>query len=39
MATLLQAMGLTKLGLSIMVRAMNIAPQHAVNICGIIIIC
>ena len=39
MATLLAAMGLTKLGVSTMVRAMNTAPHHAVNICGIIIIC
>jgi hypothetical protein len=39
MATLLAAVGLTKTGDSTMVRAMNNAPQHAVNICGIIIIC
>lgn len=39
MATLLAAVGLTETGLSIMVRAMNTAPQHAVNICGIIIFC
>jgi hypothetical protein len=39
MATLLAAMGLTNLGVSTMVRAMNTAPQHAVNVCGIIIIC
>jgi hypothetical protein len=39
MATLLATMGLTNLGVSIMVRAMNNAPHHAVNVCGIIIIC
>ena len=39
MATLLAVMGLTECDDSIMLRAMNTAPQHAVNICGIIIIC
>ena len=34
MATLLATMGLTDSGVSIMVRAMNTAPHHAVNVCG-----
>jgi hypothetical protein len=38
MATLLGAKGLTGKPRSIMLRAMAHAPQHAVNICGIIII-
>jgi hypothetical protein len=39
MATLLATMGLTEKLNSTMVRAMNTAPHHAVNTCGIIIIC
>ena len=39
MATLLATMGLTEKPNSTMVRAMNNAPHHAVNVCGIIIIC
>jgi hypothetical protein len=39
MATLLAMMGLTEKLNSTMVRAMNTAPHHALNTCGIIIIC